>query len=660
MATTITSCNTNNEKAIDLTNLDTSVNPTEDFDNYANGGWKEKNPIPDDKSRFGTFDKLRDEAEIQIQTLFKEITTSEHEAGSNSQKIADLYNSGMDTATIEQLGYQPIVPFLNEIDAISNTKEIQQFINKSHATGNSILFGFYGSADRKNSDLVIAHFSQSGLGLSDRDYYLAKDSRSKEIRTKYVEHIAKMFELINTPVNETVEIADKIMAFETRLAKASLTRIELRDPEKTYNKTNLQGLTEIAPNYDWDAFFSTIEIDPTGEINVGMPEFMKESSKMLNDVPLEDWKLYLKWDIISSAASFLSSDFVDQSFDFYGRTMKGQKEIRARWKRVQGVTNSVLDEAIGQLYVAKYFPPEAKERMVNLVDNLKVSLGDRIKSLEWMSNETKEKALEKLSTINTKIGYPDKWKNFSSLKISTDSYYNNILNARAFGNRENLDKINKPVDKEEWFMAPQTVNAYYNPLFNEIVFPAAILQPPFFYLDADDAVNYGAIGVVIGHEMTHGFDDKGRKYDKDGNMNDWWTQEDGKKFEERAQILVNQYNEFPITDSVFADGSLSLGENIADLGGVNIAYQAFQKGGMKTEPISGFTSEQRFFLSFAHLWANNIREKEMLRLTKEDVHSLGRYRVLGPLRNVPAFHKAFNVKPGNYMYLPEEERAYIW
>ncbi len=660
MATTITSCSTNPEKAIDLSNLDTSVNPAEDFDNYANGGWKEKNPIPDDKSRFGTFDKLRDEAEVQVKTLFEEIITSEHEAGSNGQKIADLYNSGMDTNTIEGLGYQPIAPLLEEIEGINSKDEIQAFINKSHATGNSILFGFYGSADRKNSDFVIAHFSQSGLGLSDRDYYLENDSRSKEIRTKYVEHIAKMFELINTPSDDAKEFADRIMAFETRLAKASLTRVELRDPEKTYNKTNLQGLADMAPNYNWDAFFKTIDVDPSGDINVGMPEFMKATSEMLEDVSLEDWKLYIKWDILSSSASYLSSDFVDQSFDFYGKTMKDQKEIRARWKRVQGLTNSVLDEAIGQLYVAKYFPPEAKERMIKLVDNLQLALKDRIKGLDWMSDATKEKALEKLATTNTKIGYPDKWKDFSSLEISADSYFNNILNARAFGKRENLDKINKPVDKEEWFMSPQTVNAYYNPLFNEIVFPAAILQPPFFYLDADDAVNYGAIGVVIGHEMTHGFDDKGCKYDKDGNMNNWWTEEDGEKFEKRTKVLVDQYNEFQISDSVFADGTLSLGENIADLGGVNIAFQAFQEGGKKTEPISGFTSEQRFFLSYAHLWANNTREKEMQRLTKEDVHSLGRFRVLGPLRNVPEFYAAFNVEPGNYMYLPKEERAAIW
>jgi putative endopeptidase len=423
---------------------------------------------------------------------------------------------------------------------------------------------------------------------------------------------------------------------------------------------NLSSLVELSPDFEWEHFFNTMGFPDEDEINVGMPEFFTEVSEMMTEVPVEDWKAYLKWNMINRSASYLSSDFVDQDFYFYGKVMKGQEEKRERWKRVQGTTSSVLSEAIGQLYVKKYFPPEAKHRMVDLVNNLRISLGQRIDGLEWMSPETKEKAHEKLATINVKIGYPDKWRDYSSLEVKTDNYLENIMRSRAFNAEYRRDKINKPVDKDEWYMPPQMVNAYYSPSMNEIAFPAAILQPPFFYLNADDAVNYGAIGVVIGHEITHGFDDQGRKYDKDGNLNEWWTEEDAKRFDERSQVLVEQFNEYFVLDTLRADGELTLGENIADLGGLNISYQAFKNASEETEPIDGFTPDQRFFLAYAHLWANNVRDKEIVRLTKEDVHSLGRFRVLGPLRNMPQFYAAFNVNEGNYMYLPGEKRASIW
>lgn len=647
-------------KAIDKANMDLKVNPAADFDNYANGGWKVNNPLPADKSRFGTFDKLRDVAEKQLQLLFAKITTENQEQGSIGQKIADMYNLGMDSVTIEKQGAEPLKPYLAEIAALKTISEVQNLLAQYHASGNGTLFDFYGSPDDKNSNWVIAQLNQGGLGLSDRDYYVTQDDRSKEIRYEYVKHIAKMFVLAGYDETSATAKASKVMTLETRLANASMTRLETRDPEKVYHKMDLKGLTEISPAYDWNLFFEKVSLPGQKEINVGMPEFFREVSKMMTDIPVEDWKAYLEWNVINSSSSYLSSAFVDEHFNFYGKVMQGQEKNRDRWKRVQGTVSNSLREAIGQLYVAEYFPPQAKERMVKLVENLRISLGQRIDNLEWMSNETKAKAREKLATINVKIGYPDKWRDYSGLDIHKDTYLDNVYRSWKFEAAYNFNKINKPVDRAEWFMPPQMVNAYYNPSMNEIVFPAAILQPPFFYLNADDAVNYGAIGVVIGHEITHGFDDQGCKYDKEGNLNNWWTEEDGKRFAERTKILSDQYDQFIVIDSTHADGRLTLGENIADLGGLNISYQAYKMASKEKKSIDGFTPDQRFFLAYAHLWASNIRDKEKLRLTKEDVHSLGRYRVLGPLRNLPQFHKAFGSKQGDYMFLPENERAVIW
>lgn len=647
-------------QAIDPANLDTTVDPAQDFDNYANGGWKANNPLPDDKSRFGTFDKLRDSAEKQLQTLFENITTTTHETGSYGQKIADMYNMGMDSATLEQQGREPILPLLSEIENIQTIEQVQEAISKSHANGTGVLFSFFSSADEKNSEWVIGQLYQGGLGLSDRDYYVKDDERSKEIRTEYVKHVAKMFELAGENNENAAKKASQVMSIETRLANASMTRLERRDPDKTYNKMKLDGLKELSARFNWQQFFNTVNLPEPGDINVCMPLFFKEISVMMQEIAVDDWKAYLGWNVLNASAPYLSSAFVDQDFEFYGKVMKGQVENRARWKRVQGTVSNALSEAIGKLYVEKYFPPQAKERMLLLVENLRTALGERIDKLTWMSDETKEKAREKLATIIVKIGYPDKWRDYSGLEIKKDYYLYNVLRSWKFETEYDLAKINKPLDKSEWYMPPQMVNAYYNPQVNEIVFPAAILQPPFFYLEADDAVNYGAIGVVIGHEMTHGFDDQGRKYDKNGNLNDWWTEEDSRNFDTRTEVLVKQYNEFIVLDTVHADGKLSLGENIADLGGLNIAYTAFKKGSNQKEAIDGFTPDQRFFLAYAHLWASNVRDKEILRLTQEDVHSLGRFRVLGPLRNMPEFHTAFDIKEGDYMYLSENQRAVIW
>lgn len=657
----LSGCKTPDEtKAINPEDMDLTISPAADFDEYANGGWKKNNPLPDDKSRFGTFDQLRDEAEKQLQTLFDKITNEEHESGSYGQKIADFYNTGMDTVKIEEQGLSPIQPYLDEIAACKTTDDMQQVLIKGQEKGYGTLFLFFSSPDKQNSDWVIAQLYQGGLGMNDRDYYLSEDERTVEIRNEYVNHLVKMFELIGETPDVAVGKALKVMEIETRLAKASLSRLECRDPIRTYNKMNLASLVELSPNFNWPVLFERVGIPNQEEINVLMPDFFKEISTMINEVDVEVWKAYLSWGMINLAAPYLNAAMVDQDFYFHGKVMKGLEKNRDRWKRVQGITSNALSEAIGQLYVDEYFPPEAKERMELLVENLRVALGERINQLEWMSDATKEKAHEKLANINVKIGYPHKWRDYSELVVTKESYLANVLKSNAFDVAWDFSKINKPVDKAEWYMPPQMVNAYYSPSMNEVAFPAAILQPPFFYQDADDAVNYGAIGVVIGHEISHGFDDQGRKYDKNGNLNDWWTQEDAERFEARAKVLGSQYDQFVVVDSVYADGNLTLGENIADLGGLNIAYSAFKNTNTSDKPIDGFTPDQRFFLAYAHLWANNIRDKEKLRLTKEDVHSLGRYRVLGPLRNMPEFHAAFEVKEGDYMYLPVEERAVIW
>ncbi len=648
------------EPAIKLTDLDLTVDPGHDFDAYANNGWKKLNPLPADKARFGSFDKLIEKAEKQLNELIKETASTKNEKGTIAYKTATLFNLGMDSVRLEKQGIKPLVPFFQEIENIKSIDDVEIEIAKFHAFGFSTLFSFYGSADSKNSSKVIAQLSQGGIGLPDRDYYVNEDARSRELRTKYVIYIQKIFQLLGDNEPSAIKSAQTIMNLETRLAKASMTRLERRDPNKTYNKLTTKELLALSPTFNWNRFFILLGVNDPGEINLGQPAFIQEISAVIKEVPVEDWKTYLRWNLINSTASYLSDNFVNAKFDFYGKVMTGVEKMRPRWKRVLGTTSGALSEAIGQLYVAKYFPAEAKQRMIKLVDNLKISLGERIKNLEWMGAETKAKALEKLKAMNVKIGYPDKWRDYSGLEIVDDSYVLNVIRSDQFETAFNYSKINKPVDKAQWYMSPQTVNAYYSPDMNEIVFPAAILQPPFFFLDGDDAVNYGAIGVVIGHEMTHGFDDQGRKFDKDGNLTDWWNAEDSKLFEERAKVLVDQFNSFVVLDSVHADGKLCLGENIADLGGLSVSYHAFKLANKETAKIDGFTPDQRFYLAYSHVWASNIRDKEILRRTKEDPHSLGKYRVLGPLKNIPEFYAAFNIKPGQPMYLEESKRAKIW
>lgn len=651
-------------QALSASNMDTTVKAGDDFYHYANGSWLKNNPIPGEYSRYGAFEVLEEENYNQLKEIMKEASADKDaKAGSVNQKIRDFYNSGMDTIAIEKAGIAPLKADFEKIDAIKTTADLMNVIIEQHSKGISPLFYLFGAQDEKNSNAVIAQLYQGGLGLPDRDYYVETDPRSVEIRAEYVKHVTHMFELCGFSNQDASAKAKTVMALETSLAKASSTRKELRNPVANYNKFNLEGLISATPGFDWKAFFAGVGVTGTQEINVGQPAFFKGMASMINTVPVENWKDYLKWNLVNSMADYLSSDFDKANFKFFGEFLSGTKEQQPRWKRILDLTSSSLGEAVGQLYVQKYFPPEAKEKMVKLVENLKLALGERIQNLTWMGDSTKLEAIAKLKKINVKVGYPDKWIDYSSLEITPDSYITNIMNSNKFETKRQLSKIGKPVDRGEWGMTPQTVNAYYSPNMNEIVFPAAILQPPFFWLDADDAVNYGAIGVVIGHEMTHGFDDQGRQYDKEGNLRDWWTAEDSKKFEAQTKVLVDQYSAITLLDSLHVDGELTLGENIADLGGVNVAYTAFLKaceGKDLNEKIDGFTLTQRFFLSYAQVWRNNIRDKALMRRLKEDVHSPGEARVNGIVYNIPAFYAAFNINSGDKKFIPEEKRAMIW
>ena len=650
--------------ALESVNMDTTVKAGDDFYRYSNGTWMDNNPIPDAYARWTAFDELRENNREMLKELVDKIVAMEDAApGTEEQKIRDLFKAGMDMENRNAQGLAPLKPWMDKVDAIASADDIIPAVAWLNTWGIRPLFYMYGSADEKNSEMTIAQISQGGLGLPDRDYYLADGERYEGMRKAYVDHMAKMFQLAGDDEGTARTNADTVMAFETRLAKKSMTRLERRDPHKTYNKMNLDELAALSPSLDWKAYFAGIGLAEPGDINVGQPEFVKELGDMVKTIPVADWKTYLRWNLLNRNAEYLTADLEAQDFEFYGKFLSGRQAMEDQWKRILSVVNGSMGEAMGQLYVKSYFPPEAKARMLELVGNLKVALSERINALEWMTDETKGKAQEKLDVMNVKIGYPDKWRSYEGLTIDGDSYLACVMAARKFNTAYAMDKINKPVDKEEWHMYPQTVNAYYNPSNNEVVFPAAILQFPFFNMNADDAVNYGAIGVVIGHEMTHGFDDQGRQYDKNGNLEDWWTKADSDEFNKRTQPLIDQFDGFDVGDGEHVDGKLTLGENIADLGGVLISLQAYhnslkEKG--EPAPIDGFTADQRFFLGFAQIWRGNIRQKELLRRVKEDVHSPAEFRVNGPLRNVEAFYAAFDVKEGEALYLPTEQRASIW
>lgn len=649
-------------QGLNISDMDTTVSPGESFYQYATGGWQKANPIPDEYARYGSFDKLREENQHQIQALIQELSGQDYENGTNAQKVGDLYSIGMDSVKLNSDGAEPIRPLLQKIaDVVSKEDIIRVSAQLSKVVSNPF-FGFSVGPDDKNSSMNIVHIYQSGIGMGDRDYYLLQNEHSQNLRAAYIKLMETQFQNTGYSEADAKKAAANVMKIETELAGAHVTKEMRRLPELNYHKLLVSELDNQVAPFAWNIYFDELGAAGIDSLNVSQIEPVKAAIAIIEREPIEVLKDYLSWKVINSAANYLSDDFVNANFEFYGRTMSGSKELRPRWRRTIDAVNGAMGEAVGQLYVDKYFPAEAKERMLNLVENLKISLGERISQLEWMSDATKEKAQEKLGTFIVKIGYPDKWKDYSSLEIKDDSYWQNIMRASEFAWEEMMDELGKPVDRTKWYMSPQTVNAYYSPSSNEICFPAGILQPPFFYMDGDDAINYGGIGVVIGHEMTHGFDDQGRKFDKDGNLTDWWTAEDAARFDERANVLVDFFDNIVVLDTVHANGTFTLGENIADHGGLQVAYHAFQKTDQakKDENIDGFTPAQRFFLSYAGLWAGNVRDAEILRLTQIDPHSLGKWRVDGALPHIEAWYEAFGIDSEDPMYVPAEERASIW
>jgi putative endopeptidase len=646
--------------AIELSNMDTTINPADDFFRFANNNWLKNNPIPEEYTSYGAFTEIDQHNELLIQDIINEVSKDANAAqGSVAQKIRDFYNAGMDTVAINERGYSELKPYFEKVDALNDKADLAELLGYLHSEGFSGFFNAGGSTDPKNAEMVIMHLYQGGLSLPDRDYYL--DESTAEMREKYVEHIANMFQLTGTEAEAAQAKAQNILAFETQLAEKSMSRVERRDPDRTYNKRTFAELQQSTPNFKWDVYFQNAGAPAFDSLNVGMPDFITALDGIIQNADMGIIKDYLKWKIIHNSASLLSDDLATESFNFYGNYLYGQEVQQPRWRRVLNTTDGCLGEAIGQIYVEKHFPAEAKEKMEHLIGNLRIALGERIKRLEWMSEDTKVKALHKLDCFNVKVGYPNKWKDYTKYEVMPDSYFQNVHRAIRFENEIEMAKIGKPVDKEEWFMTPQTVNAYYSPEMNEIVFPAAILQPPFFNMDADDAVNYGGIGVVIGHEMTHGFDDQGCKYDEKGNLNNWWCAEDTVKFKERTQQLVKLFNEFELRGNKI-NGELTLGENIADLGGLNIAWDAYQMTdeAKANKSIDGFTPAQRFFISYGTIWRNNTRDKALERQVKEDVHSPAEARVNRTLGSMPHFYEAFDIQPENKMYIAPEERAAIW
>ena len=651
--------------ALDVQNMDTTIKPGDDFYDYVNGTWIKNHPIPPDKNSISAFDELMEKNRHDIREIIEEAASDLNALpGSNTQKIGTFYNSGMDTVSIEQQGIKPIKKFFDKIDSIRNINDVQSVAAYFQTYQIGPFFYLFSNQDSKNSASVIAGCYQAGIGLPDRDYYFNNDGPTKKIREEYIVHLTKMFELLNDQPDVAAKNAQTVMKIETELAKASFTHVENQDPQKTYNKLTPEGLAKLSPDINWKSYFANVGYPDISEVNVYQPSFLKELSAMMKTVPVDDWKTFLRWHLINSTAAYLNDDFVKQNFDFYSKSLSGQEQMKPRWKRVLDETSSDLGECIGQLYVQKYFPPEAKQKMTDLVMNLKKSLKQRIENLTWMGPETKKEAIAKLDKMGVKVGYPDKWRDYSGLEITSQPYVLNVANSGAFDFHYSMDKIGKPVDPTEWGMTPQTVNAYYNPNRNEIVFPAGILQPPFFNMYADDAVNYGAIGMVIGHEMTHGFDNMGRQFDKDGNLRDWWTKDDSKAFEEHTKMLVDQYNKYEVLDSTFVNGQLTLGENIADLGGITVALNAYKlslQGKEQPKPIDGFTDLQRFFMSYAQIWRTNMREKELRRRVKTDEHSPAKIRINGVVYNVPEFYTAFpGIKPEDKLYRPSDERPVIW
>ena len=653
--------------AINMDNIDSTVRPQDDFFQFVNGNWLKKTEIPADQGRWGSFDELRESNNaVVLDVLERAAASDEYPVGTEQRKAADFYAVGMDSSRADKLGIEPIMPLIYKIDAISDKDGLLDYIAYQKRTGGGAFFGFSVFPDLMNSDYYASYLAQSGLGLPDKEYYTKEDAKSVELRKKYLAHIERMLTLSGLVKEKAGQRAKAIYDLEHQLALVSMNRTELRNIPAQYNPYAVSDLDQLAPSIDWLRYFFELGVKGVDTVIVMQPDFIREMDKIIQENDIDLWKDYLKWDVINQNASYLNSELVKANFDFYGKELSGTTEMKPRWKRVLSSTNAALGEAIGKLYVHEVFPPEAKKVAREMVEDILEAMADRIKKLDWMSDTTKKKALEKLSSFTVKVGYPDKWKDYSTMDIQRGedaSYAGNVMAARKWAYEDRLSKMHDPVDKTEWGMTPQTVNAYYNPLNNEIVFPAAILQPPFFNFKADAPINFGGIGAVIGHEISHGFDDQGSRFDPHGNMVNWWTEDDLKNFRARGESLVGQYNGYEPLDSLFVNGQLTLGENIGDLGGVNLAWDGLQRyfdGHGKTEDIDGFTPEQRFFMSWGTIWRTKYRDEALRTQVLTNPHSPGMYRANGPLMNVDAFYQAFDVKEGDKMYKPKGERIVIW
>lgn len=652
------------KSGLDRNDMDLSIKPGTNFFDYAGGNWRKSHPIPAEYSRYGSFEVLIENNERQLHDLIEQLAKESHPAGSLEQKIGDLYNLAMDSTRRNREGWTPIKGQLELVAAVKTQKDLTILSGQLGRYGVESYFGIGVGSDMKDSKMNIVGIQQGGLSLGNRDYYLENDEATQKIREAYKQYIVKMFRLVGDDEATAQKKMEAVFNIEMRIAKASKSMVELRDPEANYHKMTFNQLLNDYPGIDWSTLLLCSGFPAISYVDMGQPENIREIEKLMADTPIEDQKAYMAFKVIENASGQLSDDFRNATFDFYGRVMSGTTQDRARWKRAIGAVQGVLGEAVGKMYVEKYFPASSKERMIQLVRNLQKSLGERIKEQKWMSKETQEKALEKLNTFYVKIGYPDTWMDYSGLTIDpSKSYFENLCQASAFITDYYIQKdVNKPVDRTRWQMTPQTINAYYNPTTNEICFPAGILQPPFFNPEADDAANYGAIGVVIGHEMTHGFDDQGSQFDKDGNLKNWWTEADRKNFEARTKVMADFFSKIEVLPGLYANGQLTLGENIADHGGLNIAFQAFKEA-TAANPLpekDGFTPEQRFFLAYAKVWIDNIRDEEIRNRTKNDPHSLGRWRVNGALPHIDAWYKAFNIGKKDPLYVPAKQRVDVW
>ena len=650
------------QRTLDVADMDTGANACVDFYQYADGGWLEKNPIPADRPRWGTFDELRQRNQNDLRDILERLAADRAApAGSEERKLGDYYGACMDEAAIEQKGVAPIEPELARIDAIQDVSSLRTEIGRLQPMGVGVLFQFGSEEDRKDSSRVIAAALQGGLGLPERDYYLKKDEKSVKLRDQYLAHVAKMLELSGTNPEKSASDAKAVLGLETRLAEASQSNVDISNPDKTHHPTSVAELAKANPNLEWTKYFAEQSVDPAVAVNVWQPDFFKTADGLLRSEPLPVWKSYLRWRLVSAAAPSLPKRFVDENFAFFGKILSGVPEIQPRWKRCVTATDNAMGMALGRIYVKEHFPPEAKQRADEMVKNLLAALADDVKTLDWMGEDTKKAALTKIAAFDTRIGYPNKWRDYSTLAITRASHGANVLAASQFEWKRDLGKIGKPRDKSDWGMTPPTVNASYNSAKNAITFPAGILQPPFFYPEGDDAINYGGIGAVIGHEITHGFDNSGRKFDAKGNQTDWWTEQDAKNFDARAKCIIDQFDGYFIEPDVHQNGQLVQGESIADLGGLTIAYRAYKKsleGKPTPPPIEGLTADQRFFVSWGRIWASNHRPEYARLLAATNEHPLGKYRAVGTASNMPEFAKAFACTPGVVMI--REPRCQIW